>query len=329
MSHKLFFLVVGVCVCVTAVVSGDDCKIGVIGDSLSDEYQFADSGNHSAGRNWLEQLATCQGVNFGSFSETARAYPRYEGYEYNWAKAGATTTSLLTQGQHTGLAEQIRNGDVDLAVCWIGVNDLTKIYSGHYQYIYGGGDWVPMVNAAINNAATIVETILDASDDIHLVLVTIPDVELNPVLRANFTNEAGRQRVSDAIYSFNTRLLSEVYADNPRIAIADIYDLSLDILDLQEADQNLVVGGYEVDLTKVGDTPDCIILNDMIHPGTITQGLMANVIVDAMNTFGAGVDKMTDREILANAGITPEPATVCFLTCGCTLFLRKRTLPKK
>jgi phospholipase/lecithinase/hemolysin len=324
MKQRNFFLVVGICVCLAAgMAQGQINTIGVVGDSLTDEYQFADDGNHSAGRNWLEQLATCQGVDFGTFSEDDWGDSREQGYEYNWAKAGATTTDLINQEQHINLAAQITAGDIDLAVCWIGVNDLTKVYSGHYQFIYGGGNWVPMVDDAIDNAKDIVNEILGASTDVNLVLVTIPEVELNPALRDNFPSETGRGYVSDAIASYNSRLWSEVYNDNLRIAIADVYDLSLDILAEYEAGRNLFVGGYEVDLNKVGDDPDCIILNDQIHPGTITQGLMANVIVDAMNTFGAGIDTMTDQEILNNAGV-PEPATLCILACGGWLCLRRR-----
>jgi len=325
MMQKLFFVVVGVCVFGAAgIAQGQIDSFGVVGDSLTDEYQFADNGDHSAGRNWLEQLATCKNMNFGAFSEISRAYPQNQGYEYNWAKAGATTGDLIAQGQHTGLAGQISAGIVDLAVCWIGENDFTR--EDNIQAICEAPDdsvWQGKVIDAVNNLNYIVNYILTSDPDINLVLVTIPEIELNPHVRATLTDTTLRQRLSDAIASYNDQLKNDIAAGNSRIAVADVYQLSLNVLDLYNAGQNLVVGGYEVDLNKVGNTPDCIILSDDIHPGTITQGLMANVIVDAMNTFGAGVERMSEPQILANAGV-PEPATLCILACGGLLCLRRR-----
>ena len=115
MLQKILILTVGICVLGTAgITHGQNYTIGVVGDSLTDEYQFADDGNHSAGRNWLEQLATCQGVDFGTFSSNPWPYPRTEGYEYNWARVGATTDNVIyNQGQHTGLL----CGDQELHPC--------------------------------------------------------------------------------------------------------------------------------------------------------------------------------------------------------------------
>lgn len=325
MMQKLFFVVVGVCVFGAAgIAQGQIDSFGVVGDSLSDEYEFADNGGHSAGRNWLEQLATCQNVNFGAFSTISRPYPRNQGYEYNWAHAGHTTGDLLWWGQHTGLAGQISSGIVDLAVCWIGENDFTR--QDNLDAIYGASNdsvWQSKVAAAVTNLRTTVNTILNSDPNINLVLVTIPEIELNPVVRYYYSNTTRRQRLSSAIASYNDQLKNDIAAGNSRIAVADVYQLSMNVLDLYKNGQNLVVGGYEVDLNKVGDTPDCIILSDDIHPGTITQGLMANVIVEAMNTFGAGIEKMSNQQILANAGV-PEPATLCILACGGLLCLRRR-----
>ncbi|MBN1943876.1 MAG: PEP-CTERM sorting domain-containing protein [Phycisphaerae bacterium] len=308
------------------VAWGQSIGMGVIGDSLSDEYEFADGGNHSAGRNWLEQLVTSRGLDFGAFSETSRGEPRNQGYAYNWARAGDTTGDLLSRGQHTGLVGQIEAGDVGLAFCWIGENDFTRL--DNLIEIYYGDDsvWQGKVADAIDNVEIAIDAVLAAVPNVNLVVGTIPEIELNPAVRANFPDPAGRARLSAAIADYNDKLVNDVIDNNPRIAVADVYQLSLDILALYTSGHNLVVGGYEVDLgaTGVGDEPDNIILSDNIHPGTIAQGLMANEFIDAMNTFdGIDVTPLSDLEILINAGV-PEPASLVVLACGGLLCLRKR-----
>ncbi len=68
-------------------------------------------------------------LTFGSYTEDVRIRwtPRYAGYEYNWARTGATTHTLLTEGQHTGLAEQVASGTVDFAFMGLPLNDFTTL----------------------------------------------------------------------------------------------------------------------------------------------------------------------------------------------------------
>ena len=64
--------------------------LGVLGDSLSDEY----AGEwYFYARNWVELLAEERGVPLGQTQDWGE--PRREGYEYNWARSGATTSSTL------------------------------------------------------------------------------------------------------------------------------------------------------------------------------------------------------------------------------------------
>ena len=91
---------------------------GVIGDSLSDEYQHE---TYSYARNWVELLASESHFDLGRHETSSGnplqwGEPRREGYEYNWARSGATSETLLMAGQHTGLAKQIEEGQVDHAV---------------------------------------------------------------------------------------------------------------------------------------------------------------------------------------------------------------------
>ena len=80
--------------------------IGVLGDSYSDEYQFASPDRRTA-RNWVEIPSLTRGLDFGRFNASGWGSPRDRGFEYNWAHVGATTGDLIATGQHTGLAAQV------------------------------------------------------------------------------------------------------------------------------------------------------------------------------------------------------------------------------
>ena len=84
---------------------------GAVGDSLTDEYEFED---YDYAANWLEILASYRSLDFGSPGSWGE--PRRDAYEFNWARSGATSQSLLSSGQHTGLAAQVNAGDVSHAV---------------------------------------------------------------------------------------------------------------------------------------------------------------------------------------------------------------------
>jgi len=279
--------------------AGFEGGIGAIGDRLTDEYQFADGGNHSAGRNWLELLAVNRGLNFGGFTSVSRGVPRYQGYEYNWSRAGATTVTMLSEGQPAGVVGQILGGQVQLVCVMIGNNDF-----GHnYAYIYNGG-YFP-VSPIVDNTKLAVDTVLSADPTVKIVLATVPDWELDPWFRENYPDAAKRQRVRDAMADYNQQITA--YAQgNLRIALADVYQMSLDIIDRG----SLSVGGLVMDLAHWGDTPDKLILNDTIHPGTIAQGLIANEFIKAMNVHGAQIDPLTDGQILSSAGVYRLTASV-------------------
>src|SRR5436190_15393570 len=96
-----------------AALAGPPGGIGVLGDSYSDEYQFYPP-DRSTARNWVEILAATRGLDFGRFSTTSRGEPRNAGYAFNWARSDATTDDLIAGGQHTGLAAQVKRGDVQV-----------------------------------------------------------------------------------------------------------------------------------------------------------------------------------------------------------------------
>src|SRR5436305_4457338 len=116
--------------------------IGVFGDSLSDEYQFAtDPIDRQAARNYVEQLAAYRGLNFGAFSTISRGEPRLQGYAYDFARSGATTADLGPQV--AGLAPLVSSGEVTLGFLTVGSND--------FRNLINGGDPFAAASAVITN----------------------------------------------------------------------------------------------------------------------------------------------------------------------------------
>src|ERR1035437_1241317 len=101
-------------------------KLGAMGDSLTDEYW--DSGVSTYAVNWTGVLVQYRGRDLGPTAAQAgnspRGSPGNPGYKYNWALSGATSATLLSAGQHTGLQGQAASEGVLTAVLAIGSNDL-------------------------------------------------------------------------------------------------------------------------------------------------------------------------------------------------------------
>ena len=98
------------------MLSGLPIKMGIMGDSLSDEYGEQAYGAYAD--NWVEQLVTSGGIDVGPIG--AWGEPRRTLHEYNWARYAATSNDLLSSGQHTGLASQVIPSDIDYGVLEIG-----------------------------------------------------------------------------------------------------------------------------------------------------------------------------------------------------------------
>jgi len=278
--------------------------VGAMGDSLTDEYEFS---GLSAGRNWLEQLALRRGVNFGSRSATPRPEPRRAGYEFNWARSGATSATLLSDGQHTGLAEQVAAGTVTLAYLGIGSNDFGFSYDSIYDGRLVGAGLDAFVAAIGDNVRTALDAV-SARGPVKLVIGNVPDYGAAPTLRLLFPDAAKRKRVTDATVAANAKIRALAVVRG--IPIVDLFAFANAIF-LEEG--RLVVGGVEIDLTGSGSDPRNLFLADGIHPGSVAQGLIANVFLEAIRqAYVSTVAARSDQEILRDAGITPPPGPETF-----------------
>jgi phospholipase/lecithinase/hemolysin len=273
--------------------------VGVLGDSYSDEYRFYPP-DRSTARNWVELLAE-RGWNFGPYSEASRGAPRHQGFAYNWARSDAETADLIADGQHTGLAEQVRSGEVDLVVLFAGGNDF--IHALHSDDPLGVLEGVAA--RATANVRTAAETILAASPEVRLVVGTVPDIRQLPEflerLEAGTLPESVLAAYSAALGRFNAqvRALAMVH---PRVALVD-FDAAVRISALASP-KYVRVGGRKLDRRVAGNEPDHVFLADRRHVGTAVQALLARQVVAAANgQFGYDLPQFSDDEILRLAGL--------------------------
>ncbi len=288
--------------------------IGAAGDSLTDEYsqRGAKYGDSSA-LCWVDLLGRLRGptsalpeLTFGDYQTSSMGSPRYRGYSHNWALAGADTATLLSQGQHTGLASQIRQGQVQYVAVFIGSNDFYPAYQALYSQTMPipGPDGrqcatVPdYVNSIIARYTTALDAVSNASAKI--VMATVADHGSLPSWIKDFPDAGERHYVTDVVMAVNDKL--KTLATERKLPIVDMFELvSLFYVDSTPSN----VGGVSIFKT-VAPTPDAryAVLPDGFHPGTIWQGLLANAFLEACNrTYKTSFTPLSDREILTAAGL--------------------------
>ena len=276
--------------------------IGALGDSYTDEYQFYPA-DRSTAQNYVEQLADDRRLEFGEFSSTPRGAPRNAGFAYNWAQSADTSADMLADGQLAGLAAQAAAGKVGLAFVFVGGNDFRGVFTAPDPIVA----LETVVPQAVNNIFTAVNSLLASSQNVNIVVATLPKVSVLPEVKAAVADgilpAALVSAVDFAIGAFNAQIRGLAFADS-RVALADVDDLVTDIL----APATFSFGGIPIDRETPSNDPTSLFLADGLHAGTIGQGLLANLFVSAANDeFGARIRPLREREILQNAGLSSAP----------------------
>ena len=294
-----------------ATYKGAITGIGIMGDSNSDEYRADDNrgGAYAATTlNWVEQLYKSRSLNFGSWGTWGE--PRRSGFEYNWARSGATAQSLIDMNQHVGLAQQVTAGLVSHVILYIGTNDF-HLLNGTYEEIYNGSlagaALQAKIDAIIENMTLAVDTILTAGQ-VKMLVVTIGDPGKSPAALELFPDPQKRQRVTDAIVTTNNSI--ELMAQARGCPVVDLEEFTDYILSRVDQNGNLLVGDELIQFLERGNEPHHMQLDDPSgHPGTVASGLLANwLLIDPFNQYyTAGIAPLSDQEILVNAGIEQEP----------------------
>lgn len=293
--------------------AGAGGRIGVLGDSYSDEYQFYRPHRETA-RNWVEILATARGVDFGEFRASSWGEPRNEGFEHNWARSGATTSVLLAQKQHLGLAEQVAQGQVSIAVVFAGGNDFIEaLHASEPVSVLDG-----LGARAFANIKIAVDTLLAAHPDVKLLIATVPDVrdlpEFRDAIRQGELDSKTAARAAAEIDLFNAEIRKLPIIEK-RVGVFDFAHISR--VSLLISPKHVVVAGRKVERERTGNSPDRLFLGDVRHLGTMGQGMIAKMMIDALNKkCGAAIKPLDESEIvslsdsLANGGLATANSDV-------------------
>ncbi|MCC6427984.1 MAG: hypothetical protein IT435_14330 [Phycisphaerales bacterium] len=287
-------------------------RLGGMGDSLTDEYAEE---TYSYAKNWFEQVEQYRGVDAGPTASEAGqpggtwGEPRREYFKYNWSRSGATTNSLISGGQHTGLASQFTTSGVTHAVLLIGANDFSPTSSAFFN-IYNGFWSQNTINNYINgrlaNMNTIVNTI--NASGMKLAVANFVDYTVAPITRSIYTDANKRERVSAVI-----RTVNEGIADicrQKKLPLVDVNGLGVAIFGTNLSLRPFLhMGGRSIDL-NASDTANNTnklagFVDDGVHPHTTLQGVFANVIMTGANiAWNAGYATFSEAEILSHAGLT-------------------------
>jgi phospholipase/lecithinase/hemolysin len=266
--------------------------IGVIGDSDSDEYAFYPPDRTTA-RNYVQLLATLRGLNFGAYTTVPRPAPRGAGYAFNWARSGDTSSRMMADGQVAGVAAQVAAHKVATVIICIGSNDL-------HQALTAGKPAVALESLARTLASNITSTVNklhNAWNQVKVVVATVPDLGLLPGIKA--------QKFSTSVLAALTKATGEVNARIEALAAANSFVAVADVateLQTMTATPTVTVGGVKINTRVTGDNINHLFLADGMHYGTVLQGLLANVFVQAMDTtLGSNIRPLTSAEIISAA----------------------------
>jgi hypothetical protein len=282
-------------------------KFGAMGDSLSDEYW--DSGVATYSSNWVSLLVAYRSIDFGPTAAEAGVgnwgEPRNYGFQFNWARSGANSSTLLTQGQQTGLAAQVPTG-VSNVVLAIGCNDFnpgTTPYFNIYNGFWGASSIQSYVNQSISNIESALIPVRAAGASV--VLANIIDPGITPLAGSLYSNAGNRDRVAAAVQSVNNGL--KTVAQKYQVPLMDWYGLAKTIIGPNtNLHATCKIGNVVINLrgSDSGGTPTNGFVSDGFHPNTVIQGVFANVILQAFASgYGSDTGLFSEQEILTQSGI--------------------------
>ncbi len=261
--------------------------IAVLGDSQSDEYRADDNrGDNypSATKNWVELLAKVRGTDFGEWGDWGE--PRRTGFEYNWARSGATARSLIESGQHTGVAQQVKEGKLNVVILFIGALDFAPyITQDDYGAIYNNNlsdpDKKSKINRVIADIKTAVYAIKDAGE-VRILLVKIPDWGNHLGVQVAYPFPDQRAQVSEVVKDANAEI--DKLAQEENLQTVDPNELYNDLF-YKNGSAKITVDGVPLERLLLNNNPRNFYLSDGVHTGTVINGFLANTILDKLNTM--------------------------------------------
>jgi hypothetical protein len=324
-----------------------EVRIGVIGDSLSDEYQGAVSA--LPGLTWTEQVQAGSRISLGVNEDdpSVRGEPRNDGYSLNWARFGQAALSIqwnqLTSdlrvpitlrtdprlqtigsfdAQISGLAAQIAAGEVDVALVWVGHNDLfIRQYIGYEQdggqQAFFGALIGRIVTAAIALRTAASADPQDIKAKVAIVGLAGAASALNPSLSA-----AAASVGVTFIDSFNTAV-NAIVNEQATTGFYDVDGTPLQPFTIVPSPFSATPKagslaalafpgtgpcGFNPATNGVGcATPtyaEAFQHYDAVHPNTLYMGVVGNQILSDVNTtWGFAMQTISETQLLDTAGL--------------------------
>jgi len=234
---------------------------------------------------WVPYLAVDRGLNFGPSQS------------YNRAVGGATTTSLLSSGQHTQVRNIVQAGNADVAFLFIGGNDFGPVA---LQLAGGTLDKDTWAAGMVSRMMTATDTVLTANPK-GMIVAGLPDMTLMPAAQAYVPSlpPEALQNVLDAINLVNAQLKAEVLARDL------VYlDTAAAMRDMNAAP--LVVGGVTIQTVGSSSNPTYF-FQDGLHPAVVGNGIFANLMITAINEgFDQSISLIPDQLMLQRAGLSAQ-----------------------
>ena len=280
-------------------------RLAAIGDSLSDEYFETSFGYASS---WTQLLVDGRGVDMGPLADGTWGEPRRTGYEDDWARYGASVSDTIAQGQPAGVVSGVEERGVTHVVIFAGAIDFGPLTGNTFWNPVYAGTWNQgQIDAYVAARVASLESILDLVEPtgVRIVLSSVPDASPTPACELLFPDVAGRTRVAAAVGVYTNEL--RLVAQERGLVFVDGFAFAGLLFGSPAAERpTILVGGVEVDLDAVdpdGFSPENAWVSDSFHPNTIVQAMIANLMVTALDHYGAGVDPFTEEELDSLAGL--------------------------
>ena len=291
-------------------------RVGFLGDSSTDEYQGTDNRGgsfHATTFNWMEQLVLYRSIDAGPWGNYGG--PRRTGYAYNWSRSAATAGSMISEGQHTGLAAQVAAGQIDVVIMSIGINDFapwsSSAYSDIYNNVMSDASLQSKITGILNKITDAVNTV-QAAGPVPMVLSTIGTLEFSArvINDPQFADFSKRSRVNQAMADVDAGI--RALATERGFGLFEANNVGGDLY-AQVVNGLLMVDGVAINMGTHGDDPHNLILGDNIHGGTVIEGFIANGYIQALGAIST-LAPFTNAEILSHAGLASMATATPTLT---------------
>jgi hypothetical protein len=300
----------------------------------------------SAASNFVEELADLRSsqLSYGAFSTASRNATRDQGYQEDWALSGTTAAGFNYSGTGTNFAQEYEGypyefqskpivsqpglvtqvtpdipiSQINVVTILIGGNDYAQAAENYVT----NKDTAPLVDTlpsgqvVLNDAietsiASAISAIHTASPTTKIVLMTTPDITTTPLVSTilsapiikNFLAPNLESNINTDAAALDT-YLNATYGNMSGIKVIDTQQLFANF------SSHPVIDGVTVNMMGAGQDYTDAFAGDGFHPGTILQGILAQAVVSAINSFSPvitpAVTPISDAEIV-NFAINSQP----------------------